>query len=471
LESCELQPTDENVLGSFLDDRMERNIDILYFISFLNSITGKFSIALDGKWGSGKTFFVKQVMMVLDTFNDSVEQKNKDTEKVKALVQSIPEAKNAKLTGQPQVCVYYDAWENDNDNDPILSLVYAILQSNENYEFKSDCGNREKAREIVVNIAKHLLGRISGINVSELSETVHNTINGTDPLVHLKAEKDVKNSVNEFLKTLTVADNRLVIFIDELDRCKPTYAIRLLERIKHYFFHDKITFVFSTNLEELQHTIKCYYGDKFNATQYLEKFFDIHMVLPPINKHTFYRQLELADTTLVNTQICRAVIEANNFEFREAKKFVFFTKAILKETCNALRINSSDTFECCLFFVAPVLIGLIMKDQTLYAEFIKGNNSKPLHDVLKIYDRHFGRDTRFGQDSIIDSLESCERSHNAEYVHYADTYVETIAELMYSAIFKKEGTAFGGILFDDKARDRIMRSVSPISKFAYFNKK
>ena len=46
--------------------------------------------------------------------------------------------------------------------------------------------------------------------------------------------------------------NRLIIFIDELDRCKPTFAVHLLEQIKHYIFDDRITFVFSINLEQLQ---------------------------------------------------------------------------------------------------------------------------------------------------------------------------------------------------------------------------
>lgn len=66
--------------------------------------------------------------------------------------------------------------------------------------------------------------------------------------------------------------DKVVIFIDELDRCKPTYAVKLLERIKHYFNNDKIIFVFSTNLEELQSSVKCVYGESFNAYRYLDRF-------------------------------------------------------------------------------------------------------------------------------------------------------------------------------------------------------
>ena len=46
--------------------------------------------------------------------------------------------------------------------------------------------------------------------------------------------------------------NRLIIMVDELDRCKPSYAVKLLERIKHYFTNDRITFVFSVNTYELE---------------------------------------------------------------------------------------------------------------------------------------------------------------------------------------------------------------------------
>ncbi|MEL7477292.1 MAG: P-loop NTPase fold protein, partial [Pseudomonadota bacterium] len=64
------------------------------------------------------------------------------------------------------------------------------------------------------------------------------------------------------------------IFIDELDRCRPTYAVEMLEAIKHLFNIDGLVIVVSTHTEELQHTIKALYGSDFNADDYLRRFFD-----------------------------------------------------------------------------------------------------------------------------------------------------------------------------------------------------
>ncbi|XQF92823.1 P-loop NTPase fold protein [Pseudoalteromonas espejiana] len=64
------------------------------------------------------------------------------------------------------------------------------------------------------------------------------------------------------------------IFIDELDRCRPTYAVEMLEAIKHIFDIEGLVIVVSTHTEELQHTIKALYGNDFNADNYLRRFFD-----------------------------------------------------------------------------------------------------------------------------------------------------------------------------------------------------
>ena len=72
MKSIELQPNKENLLRTFELDAIERNVDIYRFINLLNAIEDNCSVALDGAWGSGKTFFVKQAKMVLDAYNEFI---------------------------------------------------------------------------------------------------------------------------------------------------------------------------------------------------------------------------------------------------------------------------------------------------------------------------------------------------------------------------------------------------------------
>ena len=123
-----------------------------------------------------------------------------------------------------------------------------------------------------VNIEKFLDSLESKDNLEEISTHQH---------VHERVEEFITNVIKE-------RGNRLVIFIDELDRCRPDYAVNLLERIKHYFSNENVTYVFSVNIDELQHTIKRFYGDGFNSTEYLDRFFDLTIDIPLINVARLY---------------------------------------------------------------------------------------------------------------------------------------------------------------------------------------
>ncbi|WP_249118541.1 P-loop NTPase fold protein [Pseudoalteromonas sp. NEC-BIFX-2020_015] len=99
-----------------------------------------------------------------------------------------------------------------------------------------------------------------------------------------KGVKELKTTIKELVKysiekpknglRATAPDYPAFIFIDELDRCRPTYAVEMLEAIKHIFDIEGLVIVVSTHTEELQHTIKALYGSDFNATDYLKRFFD-----------------------------------------------------------------------------------------------------------------------------------------------------------------------------------------------------
>jgi hypothetical protein len=66
----------------------------------------------------------------------------------------------------------------------------------------------------------------------------------------------------------------LFIVIDELDRCRPSYAITLLERVKHLFSVDGVVFVIGTDTDQLRHSIGSVYGAGFDGKGYLQRFFD-----------------------------------------------------------------------------------------------------------------------------------------------------------------------------------------------------
>ena len=76
-------------------------------------------------------------------------------------------------------------------------------------------------------------------------------------------------------------ENRpLIVVIDELDRCRPSYAVELLEVAKHLFAVDHIVFVLAVNRSELAHSIRALYGSGFDAEGYLRRFFDVDFRLP-----------------------------------------------------------------------------------------------------------------------------------------------------------------------------------------------
>ena len=100
-----------------------------------------------------------------------------------------------------------------------------------------------------------------------------------------------KNAISEFKDRLSKAievissggpskDKPLVFFIDELDRCRPNYAIELLERIKHVFDVNGIVFVLALDKRQIGHSIRAVYGSGLDVDGYLRRFIDLEYTLP-----------------------------------------------------------------------------------------------------------------------------------------------------------------------------------------------
>ncbi len=457
----DLQATQQNVKQTFITNAIDRNSDITRFCSILDSINGSCSIALDGKWGSGKTFFVKQAKMLLDVFNNSIcnPAEESDREKIRQLATNHRTVKASEYTLQPQVAIYYDAWANDNDEDPILSLIYVIIQSSDTY-FQV-----EKKRDIL-----KIIGCIGDFFTGKKVSSFLEAIKGDDPLSLIKRGKSIHELMAEFFDELLLEhDNRLVIFIDELDRCKPSFAVQLLERMKHYCGDERVTFVYSINTEQLQHTIKRYYGEEFNASRYLDRFFDLRLSLPQANMQKFYQSIAFNDSMHIYDKMCRTVIENYQFELREIAKFVHLSKiAAYKPTHNRgydFSFSDGQALLYALHYFIPIMIGLRIHDESAYAKFVSGKDISPLMDI-------FRRDTNdyFHRSILLNRNETYDNKNpeNGVVVVTAESKIEEV----YHALFINDysGSSYaqivGNLEFSAETKSIIMRTASLLSDFA-----
>ena len=230
-------------------------------------------IALDSPWGTGKSTFIEKWGNKLrsDTYNLEV--------------------------------ITYNAWTDDDWGNAFIPIVNTIVKQ---HTFKNVSGKVKKelkeksiklASYIGKTIAKKIIEDKIGLNIEEVLNIVSNKTNGEVKLdvegvqEALTGEKETsifddynvyEKTKEEFKKLLnSLSKNRKVIFfIDELDRCRPTFAIETLEVIKHFFNVENIVFVLSIDMEQLSHSIATIYGQNMDSSGYIRRFFDLNFKIP-----------------------------------------------------------------------------------------------------------------------------------------------------------------------------------------------
>lgn len=105
--------------------------------------------------------------------------------------------------------------------------------------------------------------------------------------------KSLKDEIINNLRQIvsSIPSDKIIIGIDELDRCRPDYAIKTLEIIKHFFDIDKLIFVLAVDKEQLKNTVKVLYGMNADTDCYLKKFVDIEYLLPKPDYNNFIKYL------------------------------------------------------------------------------------------------------------------------------------------------------------------------------------
>lgn len=450
MKNYSFKPTDDNILELLRTNSIGRLQYVFRFITLLSHMEDDcYSIALNGDWGAGKTFFIKQVKLILDTYNP-ISQLPEDTRKE---VEVLAEKDFSYPTNY--TTVYYDAWANDSHVDPILSLIYATINSNQiNYtvERQRDIGNAAAA--IADAITEHGISNIL------------KSLRGTDQLAPIKEKESIKELVKDFLNALiNEHGDRLVIFIDELDRCKPDYALSIMERIKHFFDDERITFVFAVNLSQLQHTVKSYYGSAFDATRYLDKFFDIQMGLPPVNYENFLTVQLGIPTQILSDAVCIETARHFRFSLREMERYVRLYKIARKAMVNipaGFSTQNGKVFSAMYF--APIMMGLQMSDMTSYKEFLLGKDCGPLLEILLSPNIRIHTKWLCNRNENFDEKERLFKNSDGNSVSLEDRLKE-----VYDAMFKKSsGNGYheidiGELRISENTRNAIIEIISLLS--------
>ena len=254
-------------------------------IKLLTSPIDLSPMVIDGGWGTGKTEFCKKLIRLM-------QEQHRDY--------------------QP---VYIDAFRSDHSGEPLLALLAEIIKACT----PEDTGEQpsEQRKNITRKVAKAAgfvmktvvqaaVGHVLKQNTDDLAEELQqimnddqearsvaetvtdtaNTIaNHTIDVVveallkeQIEAEKNLE-TLKACLKELA-ADKPIILFIDELDRCRPDYAVDMLEVIKHVFDIENVKVVLVTNTKQLRAAINHRYGMEVDAQKYLDKFLKYSFALP-----------------------------------------------------------------------------------------------------------------------------------------------------------------------------------------------
>ena len=229
------EPTPKAIEDALTQDPLHRKREIEDFLKMLIAVEPPYTFVIDAPWGSGKTFFVKQVARVLQMTNPALSQ---DSAKPSTTFGNIAE----ELLKEPYLPIYFNAWEDDHFDNPILPILASIASATGK---KSVKGGEDFRKGIIgaIEAAASLVGYGGDIN------GVIENFSGTDFLEQYKNEKELRGKIDELIKSnLPKIADRAVIFIDELDRCRPEFAIKVLEQTKTLFQQENIVVVYSTDI-------------------------------------------------------------------------------------------------------------------------------------------------------------------------------------------------------------------------------
>jgi len=270
-----MRGTDQE-LSTFKEDIYNRKIIAENLTKIIDSQNDSIVISLDSEWGTGKTTFVTMWKDMLDA----------------------DEKYNSKFE-----TLYFNAWENDYIKDPLLAIFSEMEKQIHEEDSKLKKGIDKikiKAKPFgkavasasvklatagILNLDGVTLGDFNEAELIKLSEKL-----GELSIKEISADKTIRlRFKEEMTRYQRDINKKIIFFIDELDRCRPTFAIELLEVIKHLFNIENFIFVLSIDKQQLSYSVSTIYGQNSDTLGYLRRFFDLDYKLPKIDLKTYIK--------------------------------------------------------------------------------------------------------------------------------------------------------------------------------------
>ena len=365
----------KDVVGkqAFDGDLLQRDKLAAKLTGYLDRLRAGAVLAIDAPWGEGKTWFGR-----------NWEQYLKD--------------KDHKV-------VFIDAFEQDYVEDPFLLLAAEIAEVMGNKdateEFRSKAAGVMKAiLPIGTKALINIMGRVA-LGTSDVAKVVEDGISAASDETadaagkwvegkinyHAQEKDSLKSFKDEITKIAAAQDKPVVIIIDELDRCKPTFAVQLIERVKHLFDVPNLVFVLLLNRNQLEKAVKGVYGAETDASAYLGKFVNFFFMLP---KRT---SVDMTNNNHVKIYVFH-VFKRYNFENKGRQGFEDNLSAMatiygmsLRDIEQAIALYAfAQPFDILNNFLAYA-IALKIKDIELFQRLSKDNNAEAHKVALEKIDK------------------------------------------------------------------------------------
>jgi hypothetical protein len=253
-------PLEINKEAPFANDALERQTAIESLTAFLGRVKTPFVLAVNSPWGTGKTTFVRMW--------------------------------RGYLENQGYRCLYLDVWKTDFLGDPLVGLLSELGSlPSDNKKFKKAMGFAKKFGTALLKQAIPIVGKVVSegtVDVADLQADLVNEFTNKKLLIE-KFREELTKAVNEIREH--EANKPLVVIIDELDRCRPNFAVEVLERVKHIFNIEGIFFVVAIDKSHLGESVKAIYGAGLNSDEYLRKFFDVEFLISEPKPELFTKSL------------------------------------------------------------------------------------------------------------------------------------------------------------------------------------